>query len=44
MPGLWYMAGGFMMGRQQSQLLALQIAAVERGINKTHFNTASAST
>ncbi|OAA59995.1 Pyridine nucleotide-disulfide oxidoreductase, FAD/NAD(P)-binding domain protein [Cordyceps fumosorosea ARSEF 2679] len=41
-PGLWYMAGSFMMCRQLSRLLALQIAAVERGINRTHFASASA--
>ncbi|OAA75183.1 Flavin monooxygenase-like protein [Akanthomyces lecanii RCEF 1005] len=40
-PGLWYMAGSFMMGRQLSKLLALQIAAVERGINQTHFTTSA---
>ncbi|KAJ6779746.1 hypothetical protein PWT90_09591 [Aphanocladium album] len=39
-PGLWFMAGGFILCRQLSKLLALQIAAVERGINETHFPVA----
>ncbi|KAJ5106621.1 hypothetical protein N7456_003296 [Penicillium angulare] len=33
MPGFWYMTGSFMWSRQFSSLLALQIAAIERGLN-----------
>ncbi|KAJ5669126.1 hypothetical protein N7462_010196 [Penicillium macrosclerotiorum] len=33
MPGFWYMTGSFMWSRQFAPLLALQIAAVEWGLN-----------
>ncbi|KAI1076432.1 flavin-containing monooxygenase [Whalleya microplaca] len=36
-PGFWYMTGSFMWSRQFSAPLALQIAAVEKGLNKTYF-------
>ncbi|OLN86014.1 putative indole-3-pyruvate monooxygenase YUCCA8 [Colletotrichum chlorophyti] len=36
-PGFWYMTGSFMYCRQFSLPLALQIAAVEMGLNKTHY-------
>ncbi|TQW00999.1 flavin-binding monooxygenase [Cordyceps javanica] len=42
-PGLWFMAGSFMMCRQFSKLLAIQIAAVENGSNMTHFASSAAS-
>ncbi|KAH8671426.1 hypothetical protein BX600DRAFT_510100 [Xylariales sp. PMI_506] len=38
-PGFWYMTGNFMWSRQYSQVLALQIAAVEKGFNDTHYDT-----
>lgn len=38
-PGFWYMTGSFMWCRQYSLPLALQIAAVEKGLNKEHFPT-----
>ncbi|RAK86774.1 flavin-binding monooxygenase [Aspergillus costaricaensis CBS 115574] len=34
MPGFWYMTGSFSWSRQFSPVLALQIAAVEWGLNK----------
>ncbi|OHF03837.1 flavin-containing monooxygenase [Colletotrichum orchidophilum] len=37
-PGFWYMTGSFMMCRQFSLPLALQIAAVEKGLNKEYYN------
>ena len=36
-PGFWYMTGSFMMCRQFSLPLAIQIAAVEKGLNKTYY-------
>ncbi|PHH61341.1 hypothetical protein CDD81_475 [Ophiocordyceps australis] len=36
-PGFWYMTGSFMWCRQFSQALALQIAAVERGLNAEYY-------
>ena len=36
--GLWYMTGSFLWVRQFSALLALQIAAIERGVNKDYWN------
>ncbi|KAK1622745.1 flavin-containing monooxygenase [Colletotrichum phormii] len=37
-PGFWYMTGSFMMCRQFSLPLALQIAAVEKGLNKSYYD------
>lgn len=37
MPGFWFMTGSFLWSRQFSAVLALQIAAIERGLNKEHF-------
>ncbi|KAL0932585.1 flavin-binding monooxygenase [Colletotrichum truncatum] len=37
-PGFWYMTGSFMYCRQFSLPLALQIAAVEKGLNKSHYD------
>ncbi|KAK9780235.1 hypothetical protein SCAR479_02872 [Seiridium cardinale] len=37
-PGFWYMTGSFIWCRQYSLALALQIAAVEHGFNKTHYD------
>ncbi|GKZ20750.1 hypothetical protein AbraIFM66951_003051 [Aspergillus brasiliensis] len=34
MPGFWYMTGSFLWSRQFSPVLALQIAAIEWGLNK----------
>ncbi|KAF9869869.1 flavin-binding monooxygenase [Colletotrichum karsti] len=36
-PGFWYMTGSFMYCRQFSVPLALQIAAVEKGLNKSYY-------
>ncbi|KAJ2987895.1 hypothetical protein NUW58_g4259 [Xylaria curta] len=36
-PGFWYMTGSFLWCRQFSLPLALQIAAIERGLNSTHY-------
>ncbi|KAK1525658.1 flavin-containing monooxygenase [Colletotrichum costaricense] len=36
-PGFWYMTGSFMMCRQFSLPLALQIAAVEKGLNTSYY-------
>ncbi|XRM47511.1 hypothetical protein ABZX51_010482 [Aspergillus tubingensis] len=36
MPGFWYMTGSFSWSRQFSPVLALQIAAVEWGMNKEY--------
>lgn len=36
-PGFWYMTGSFLWCRQFSLPLALQIAAVEKGLNSTHY-------
>ncbi|OJZ87325.1 hypothetical protein ASPFODRAFT_206179 [Aspergillus luchuensis CBS 106.47] len=36
MPGFWYMTGSFSWSRQFSPVLALQIAAVEWGLNKEY--------
>ncbi|KAH9232119.1 hypothetical protein K456DRAFT_54581 [Colletotrichum gloeosporioides 23] len=36
-PGFWYMTGSFMYCRQFSLPLALQIAAVEKGLNKSYY-------
>lgn len=33
MPGFWFMTGSFMWARQFAPVLALQIAAIERGLN-----------
>lgn len=38
-PGFWYMTGSFMWCRQYSLPLALQIAAIEKGMNDKHFLT-----
>lgn len=32
MPGFWFMTGSFMWSRQFAPILALQIAAIERGL------------
>ncbi|KAF2163082.1 hypothetical protein M409DRAFT_68714 [Zasmidium cellare ATCC 36951] len=37
MPGLWYMTGSFLWTRTFSSVLALQIAAVERGLNSGYY-------
>lgn len=37
-PGLWYMTGSFTECRQFSALLALQISAVEQGLNDKYFD------
>ncbi|KAI8246859.1 putative indole-3-pyruvate monooxygenase YUCCA8 [Colletotrichum sp. SAR 10_99] len=39
-PGFWYMTGSFMYCRQFSLPLALQIAAVEKGLNKSYYKEA----
>uniref|UniRef100_A0A8H7N5W4 FAD/NAD(P)-binding domain-containing protein n=1 Tax=Bionectria ochroleuca TaxID=29856 RepID=A0A8H7N5W4_BIOOC len=36
-PGFWFMTGSFMWCRQYSLALALQIAAVEKGFNESHY-------
>ncbi|WQF90124.1 Putative FAD/NAD(P)-binding domain superfamily [Colletotrichum destructivum] len=36
-PGFWYMTGSFMYCRQFSLPLALQIAAVEKGLNRSYY-------
>ncbi|TDZ35577.1 putative indole-3-pyruvate monooxygenase YUCCA4 [Colletotrichum spinosum] len=36
-PGFWYMTGSFMYCRQFSLPLALQIAAVEKGLNTSYY-------
>ncbi|KAK4495435.1 hypothetical protein PRZ48_013766 [Zasmidium cellare] len=36
-PGLWYMTGSFFWTRTFSSVLALQIAAVERGLNPGYY-------
>ncbi len=36
-PGFWYMTGSFLWCRQFSLPLALQIAAIERGLNNAHY-------
>ncbi|KIX02560.1 uncharacterized protein Z518_08501 [Rhinocladiella mackenziei CBS 650.93] len=36
-PGFWYMTGSFLWCRQFSQFLALQIAAVEWGLNDEYY-------
>ncbi|GAP83987.1 putative flavin-containing monooxygenase [Rosellinia necatrix] len=36
-PGFWYMTGSFMWCRQFSLPLALQISAIERGLNNDHY-------
>lgn len=38
-PGLWYMTGSLMWCRQFSLPLALQIAAVEKGLNEGHYRS-----
>ncbi|KAK2590851.1 hypothetical protein QQS21_011463 [Conoideocrella luteorostrata] len=37
-PGFWYMTGSFVWCRQFSSLLALQIYAVEHGLNTGHYD------
>ncbi|KAJ3578909.1 hypothetical protein NPX13_g1654 [Xylaria arbuscula] len=37
-PGFWYMTGSFLWCRQFSVPLALQIAAIERGLNEAHYH------
>lgn len=39
MPGFWYMTGSFMWSRQFAPLLALQIAAIEQGLNSYQCDT-----
>ncbi|ETN37530.1 uncharacterized protein HMPREF1541_07152 [Cyphellophora europaea CBS 101466] len=36
-PGFWYMTGSFIWCRQFSALLALQIQAIEQGLNEEHW-------
>lgn len=36
MPGFWFMTGSFLWSRQFSPILALQIAAIEWGLNKEY--------
>ncbi|KAK6833443.1 Monooxygenase [Apiospora arundinis] len=36
-PGFWYMTGSFLWCRQFSMTLALQIAAIEKGLNPSHY-------
>ncbi|KAL4866473.1 hypothetical protein BDV12DRAFT_172855 [Aspergillus spectabilis] len=36
MPGFWFMTGSFMWSRQFAPILALQIAAIERGLNSEY--------
>ncbi|KAK8137121.1 hypothetical protein PG984_005061 [Apiospora sp. TS-2023a] len=36
-PGFWYMTGSFLWCRQFSLTLALQIAAIEKGLNQSHY-------
>ncbi|KAH8194447.1 hypothetical protein TruAng_011391 [Truncatella angustata] len=36
-PGFWYMTGSFIWCRQYSLVLALQIAAIEHGLNEAHY-------
>lgn len=36
-PGFWYMTGSFMWCRQYSLPLSLQIAAVDKGLNRSHM-------
>ncbi|KAJ6114645.1 hypothetical protein N7486_000423 [Penicillium sp. IBT 16267x] len=36
MPGFWFMTGSFMWSRQFAPILALQIAAIERGLQSHH--------
>ncbi|KAL4749580.1 hypothetical protein BDW72DRAFT_194717 [Aspergillus terricola var. indicus] len=36
-PGFWYMTGSFIWSRQFSAILALQIAAIERGLNSEYY-------
>ncbi|KAI0414711.1 flavin-binding monooxygenase [Xylaria grammica] len=37
-PGFWYMTGSFLWSRQFSLPTALQIAAIERGLNDAHYS------
>ncbi|KAJ5903308.1 hypothetical protein N7504_005691 [Penicillium tannophilum] len=37
MPGFWFMTGSFMWSRQFAPILALQIAAIERGLQSYHI-------
>lgn len=36
-PGLWYMTGSFLWTQTFSAVLALRIAAIERGLNPAHY-------
>ncbi|OAP58466.1 hypothetical protein AYL99_07556 [Fonsecaea erecta] len=36
-PGFWYMSGSFIWGRQFSPVLALQISAIEQGLNPGYW-------
>ncbi|KIW28125.1 uncharacterized protein PV07_07807 [Cladophialophora immunda] len=36
-PGFWYMTGSFIWGRQFSPILALQISAIEQGLNPGYW-------
>ncbi|KAK8045973.1 hypothetical protein PG996_014037 [Apiospora saccharicola] len=36
-PGFWYMTGSFLWCRQFSLTLALQIAAIEKGLKQSHY-------
>jgi cation diffusion facilitator CzcD-associated flavoprotein CzcO len=36
-PGFWYMPGNFIWSRQMSKVLALQINAIEKGMNKRYY-------
>ncbi|GKT67113.1 flavin-binding monooxygenase [Colletotrichum tofieldiae] len=38
-PGFWYMTGSFMYCRQFSLPLALQIAAADKGLNKSYYDS-----
>ncbi|CBF87231.1 hypothetical protein AN9242.2 [Aspergillus nidulans FGSC A4] len=38
-PGFWYMTGSFIWSRQFSGILALQIAAIERGMNTEYYES-----
>ncbi|KAL4919242.1 hypothetical protein BDW62DRAFT_179715 [Aspergillus aurantiobrunneus] len=38
MPGFWFMTGSFLWARQFAPLLALQIDAIERGLNSEYYD------
>jgi cation diffusion facilitator CzcD-associated flavoprotein CzcO len=38
-PGFWYMTGSFLWSRTYSKPLALQIKAIEEGLNREHYSS-----